>query len=529
MPYGPAAARRVAAPTTSPVRGRDLPTKPLWPVNQSSPSPSKVAVLRLAFGAAAGSGKAPHGAVRPADAHDRVLAAVGDPRRAVRALDDAVRRGAAAERHQLDARALRVEPAEVAAALRREPDAAVGRRRDVVDAGRLARPERPAAHRSRRAARAARQRRERSASGERCQRVASRWNPHGVPSVHELVGAGAPPHVQASGKCGWSARRTRASRCDTAGSFPGASEAPSIATGDLTMTDTPLSLRRRQLLAGSAGAIAGAGLVGLTGEAAAQAAASAAAPAGAKPLPAYVAWKDANAVIVHNPNELETKRSAFGTSGITSSDRLYVRNNVTPPDPSILADRGCLAGRGRRRAQPAHVDRRRAEDDRRRDRRRRCCSAPATAARSSRTSRAARKWTVGASGCVLWSGVPVRYVVESLGGVAPGHALPHGHRRRDLPRRHRSAERDRRALVADRGDERRTARVGDERRAAAARPRRARCAWSFPATRGVNNVKYVKRVAFTPVEIAGNDQKTRYRLTPIGDQGRLRPIRPCSP
>ena len=102
------------------------------------------------------------------------------------------------------------------------------------------------------------------------------------------------------------------------------------------MTDPTLSLRRRQLLAGGAGALAGSGLVGLAGEVAAQ---TASAPAGAPRLPAYVAWKDADAVIVHNPNELETKRSAFGTSAITSSDRLYVRNNVTPPDPSILADR----------------------------------------------------------------------------------------------------------------------------------------------------------------------------------------------
>src|SRR3954447_23066135 len=108
------------------------------------------------------------------------------------------------------------------------------------------------------------------------------------------------------------------------------------------MTDSPLSLRRRQLLAGSAGAIAGTGLIGLAGEAAAQAAASAppATPAATPTLPAYVAWKDANAVIIHNPNELETKRSAFGTSAITSTDHLYVRNNVTPPNPSILSDRG---------------------------------------------------------------------------------------------------------------------------------------------------------------------------------------------
>ena len=89
------------------------------------------------------------------------------------------------------------------------------------------------------------------------------------------------------------------------------------------MTDSPLSLRRRQLLAGSAGALAGTGLIGVAGEAVAQAAAPSAA-AGSPSLPAYVAWKDINAVIVHNPNELETRRSAFGTSAITSTDHLYV-------------------------------------------------------------------------------------------------------------------------------------------------------------------------------------------------------------
>src|SRR5690606_21904810 len=29
-------------------------------------------------------------------------------------------------------------------------------------------------------------------------------------------------------------------------------------------------------------------------------------------------------------------------------------------------------------------------------------------------------WTVGAAGCVLWTGVPVRAVVEALGGVVAG-------------------------------------------------------------------------------------------------------------
>jgi sulfite dehydrogenase len=106
------------------------------------------------------------------------------------------------------------------------------------------------------------------------------------------------------------------------------------------MTDPTLSLRRRQLLAGGAGALAGSGLIGLAGKAAAQASAPAAAAAtGARPLPAYVAWKDPSAVIVHSATTIETKRSAFGTSGITPAENLYIRNNLPAPDASIVANR----------------------------------------------------------------------------------------------------------------------------------------------------------------------------------------------
>ena len=74
-------------------------------------------------------------AVGPADADDRVLPAIGEPRRMVRPLDDAVRRGPRAERDQFRAPGRRLEPAQVTARLRRKEHAAVGRGRDVVDAG----------------------------------------------------------------------------------------------------------------------------------------------------------------------------------------------------------------------------------------------------------------------------------------------------------------------------------------------------------------------------------------------------------
>ena len=94
------------------------------------------------------------------------------------------------------------------------------------------------------------------------------------------------------------------------------------------MTDTLTSLRRRHLLAGSAGALAAAGLGSWTTGASAQ----------TKPLPPYAAWKDADSVIVHSSSTIETRRSAFGSSGITPTNRLYVRNNLPAPDAAIVAN-----------------------------------------------------------------------------------------------------------------------------------------------------------------------------------------------
>lgn len=281
------------------------------------------------------------------------------------------------------------------------------------------------------------------------------------------------------------------------------------------MGDSPLSLRRRQLLAGSASALAGTGLVGFAGEVAAQAAASASA---AKPpgLPAYVAWKDANAVIVHNPNELETRRGAFGTSAITSTDRLYVRNNVTPPDASIVADRGAwqVAIEGVRDPRTMTVAELKTVG----------VETLATVLQCSGNGRAffphkpsGAKWTVGAAGCVLWSGVPVRYVVETLGGVAPGMHYLTGTGGETFPagiepltvmvERSLPIEAMNDALLAWEMN-------GEPISLAHGGPLRL----VVPGYQGVNNVKYVKRVAFTAVESSAAIQKTRYRLNAIGTQ-----------
>jgi sulfite oxidase len=284
------------------------------------------------------------------------------------------------------------------------------------------------------------------------------------------------------------------------------------------MTDPTLSLRRRQLLAGSAGALAGTGLIGLAGEAAAQASTPPAAAAGPRPLPAYAAWKDANAVIVHTPTTIETKRAAFGTSGITPAEHLYIRNNLPSPDASIVANRDAwqVSIEGVRNPRVLTVAELKTIG----------VETVATVLQCSGNGRSyfAHKpsgtpWTVGAAGCVLWSGVPVRHVVEALGGAAPGALFLTGTGGEKLPENI-----DPLTVIV-------------ERSVAIKAMNDAILAWEMngaplslahggplrlvvPGYNGVNNVKYVKRVALTPTESQARIQVTGYRLTPLGQQSK---------
>ena len=52
-----------------------------------------------------------------------------------------------------------------------------------------------------------------------------------------------------------------------------------------------------------------------------------------------VAWKDAEDMIVHSKQTLETKRAAQGSELITPSTELYIRNNLPAPPDEIVADR----------------------------------------------------------------------------------------------------------------------------------------------------------------------------------------------
>src|SRR5690606_38281963 len=97
---------------------------------------------------------------------------------------------------------------------------------------------------------------------------------------------------------------------------------------------------RRRLLATAGGAVAWAGLGG-TAFADSQEPASQSNPgpvSDQKPLPDYAKWKDADDMIVHSANTIETRRAAIGNGGITPLDKLFIRNNVAPPSADIVAD-----------------------------------------------------------------------------------------------------------------------------------------------------------------------------------------------
>lgn len=267
------------------------------------------------------------------------------------------------------------------------------------------------------------------------------------------------------------------------------------------------ALSRRRLLVGSASALASVGLSTWSSGAAAQ----------AKPLPAAFSWKDASSVIVHSGTTVETKRSAFGTSVITPSNQLYIRNNLPTPDASIVANRDAweisIEGVGKPRTVTlgelktmgletvAMVLQ---------------CSGNGRAFFPSKPS--GTPWTVGAAGCVVWSGVPVRAVAEALGGPESGMRFLTGTGGEKLP-----AGLDPKSIIVERSVP--VAAMGD-----------ALLAWEMngepislahggplrlivPGYTGVNNIKYIKRLAFTAQETDAKIMSHGYRISPPGGKG----------
>lgn len=275
----------------------------------------------------------------------------------------------------------------------------------------------------------------------------------------------------------------------------------------------PTDLKRRGLLAGSAAALA----TSFARASEAPPPPPAAALARSSMLPAYVAWKDPQNLIVHTGSTIETRRSAFGTSVITPADRLYVRNNLPAPDVSIVANREAwtLAVEGVRQPRALTLAELRTMG----------LESVASVLQCSGNGRSyfegkpsGTKWQVGAAGCVIWSGVPVRNVVAALGGLAEGARFITGTGGEPLP-----AGLDPKSVVVERSV---PLKALDD----------ALLAWEMngeplphahggplrlvvPGYSGINNIKYVQRLAFTRAETEAAIQRTGYRITPPGTKG----------
>jgi DMSO/TMAO reductase YedYZ molybdopterin-dependent catalytic subunit len=266
--------------------------------------------------------------------------------------------------------------------------------------------------------------------------------------------------------------------------------------------------RRRQLLVGSAGAMAAMGMVGASPRAFA---------AEEKPFPQYVAWKEKDSLILHSAQTLEMKRGMAGPGVITPLQELFVRNNVPSPDESVVANRDAweVSIQGTKKSRTMTVAELKSLG----------VETVATVLQCSGNGRAffdhkasGTPWGVGAAGCVLWTGVPVRKVVEALGGIEKGAKFMTGTGGEELPQ-----GLDPKSLMV-------------ERSVPLAAVENALLVWEVngqplplahggplrlvvPGYYGVNNVKYIKQLAFTEQETDAKIQSSGYRMRPVGEKG----------
>ncbi len=264
-----------------------------------------------------------------------------------------------------------------------------------------------------------------------------------------------------------------------------------------------MPLGRRQLLAG-------AGLAGLgawAGKAGAQ---------HAKPMPAYVAWKDPDSMVVHSSSTLETRRGAFGTSVITPAEQLYVRNNLPAPDPSILKDRDGWTVAIEGVKQPRSLTLRELKTLE--------LQTVATVLQCSGNGRgffpskpSGTPWTVGAAGCVLWSGVPLKVVAQALGGVAEGMRYITGTGGEKLPEGI-----DAKSIIVERSVPLKALEdamlVWEMNGAPLSLAHGGPLRLVVPGYQGVNNIKYIKRLAFSAAETDAKIMSHGYRVSPPGSK-----------
>lgn len=285
----------------------------------------------------------------------------------------------------------------------------------------------------------------------------------------------------------------------------------------------PVCSNRRGFLRGVAAVTAGGALgvsIPLQG---ADIVAGASAQEAATPLPEYVKWKNPDSMIVHSDQTLETRRAYTG-SVITPEEQLYVRNNIKAPDDSFIADRDGwkLEITGVKSPTVLSVAELKTMG----------LTTVAMVLQCSGNGRAyfqeklkgtdkaikGTSWALGAAGCVAWTGVPLKTVIEAVGGASPGAKFITGTGGEKIP-----AGLNPKDIIV-------------ERSVPISNLDTVLLAWELngkpislahggplrmivPGYAGVNNVKYVAKLSLSDTETDAKIQKTRYRVHDMGTEG----------
>jgi len=236
--------------------------------------------------------------------------------------------------------------------------------------------------------------------------------------------------------------------------------------------------------------------------------------------PSMPSGKLAANFVIHNdqPWALETRPSAFGIAPITPQSAFFVRNNLPMPDESVVANaddwRFEVVGAARSgsmtlaelKALPVHVEAAVLQ-----------CSGNGRSYFTHGPS--GSQWKTGAAGCALWTGVRVSDVLAHFGGDSNGMPFVTATGAETLPEGVDPAQ-----VVVERSVPMDKALqdcllVWEMNGAPLPLVHGGPLRLIVPGYYGVNNVKWLKRIALTEEESGASIQTSSYRFRDIGVSG----------
>ncbi|MGH8803673.1 MAG: sulfite oxidase, partial [Polaromonas sp.] len=126
-------------------------------------------------------------------------------------------------------------------------------------------------------------------------------------------------------------------------------------------------------------------------------------------------------------------------------------------------------------------------------------------------------WNVGAAGCVIWSGVPLKVVAQALGGVADGMRYITGTGGEKLPEGI-----DAKSIIVERSVPLKALEdamlVWEMNGVTLSLAHGGPLRLVLPGYQGVNNIKYIKRLAFSTAETDAKIMSHGYRVSPPGSK-----------